>query len=401
MRDRESEGPKRISAEARYDQVDADSHLAAESAPAAFSTTRPYPAVAETAATGPAQSASERAFGGAANPAAARAPAAAATGATLLFSPDGLYVGYITTQGERVERGTCPDKVTYAAVLDRVDARVGNITSTYRLNDPAKDSAPTMLTIHDPHAIEILLDDSGVNQPRGFIEKYRYAYQEGRGRLMDYMQSLELQSRMGLHAIRGDSIAYNAYDFGNLLWGMGMKRLGFSRAATIAGSQANAILNAQRQFGQGPRFQLDDPADQRAIRAGHGSELAATIPESLDRGELHGVESTRTMVFDQGLGIEIEMAASAGARYRTVDVTIPELGANVVVHGRTSYRDGKVVILHHVPWSQLPASGKVSFEAHLRGERTSLGELGYRSSPVRGVVELPQQPNAPATRDHR
>jgi hypothetical protein len=370
MRELESEGPKRAASEARYDEVDADSHVAAEAAPMAFSASGPFPGVADPATQASAHTASERAFGDVAAPAAARQeqPTATATGATLLFSEHGNYVGHLTARGERVD---------------------------HRLNDPAKDREMTRLTVHDAHEIEILLDDSGVNQPRGFLDKYRYAYQEGRGRLMDYVFSLE--PREGLHAIRGDSTAYNGHDFGNLLWGMGMKRLGFSRAATIAGSQANALLNAHTQYG-GPRIQLDDPADQRAIRAGHGSERGANIPESLDRGELHGVESTRTMVFDDGVSVVIEMAASPGARYRTVDVTIPELGANVVVNGQASYRDGKVSILHHIPWSQLPESGKVSFEAHLRGSRASLGELGYRSAPVTGAVELPRQPATPATR---
>jgi hypothetical protein len=390
MREREVEGAKRMGAEARYDQGDADSRVPRESAPAAFLSSGPFPAVAETAAPAPAQTASERAFGPVA-PATARArPAAPGTGATLLFGASSWYVGHITAQGERVEHGAPPDRATHGAMLDRD----GNITTTYRLNDPAKDSALTRLTVHDPQEIELMLDDSGVNQPRGFVERYRYAYAEGRGRLMDYMQSV--QPREGLHVIRGDSVAYNVHDFGNLLWGMGMKRLGFSRAATIASSQANAILNAHKQYGQGPRFQLDDPADQLAIRAGHGSALAASTPQSLDRGELHRVESTKAEVFDDGVMLKIDIAASAGAQYRTIDITLPEAGEKVEVTGQSVYGDGLLRVVKYIPWSQLPAEGKLTFEAHLRGHRELSGDVGYRSTPVHGVIELPQQPDAAA-----
>lgn len=76
-----------------------------------------------------------------------------------------------------------------------------------------------------------------------------------------------------LPTLEGDGVgmAYNDFDFGNFLWGQAGKQLGFSLFTLSNAAQLNHMVNGRSDNPDkvGPLDLRDDPADQRAIEAGH------------------------------------------------------------------------------------------------------------------------------------
>ena len=66
------------------------------------------------------------------------------------------------------------------------------------------------------------------------------------------------------------STAYNAFDFGNFLWGRAGQALGFRLTTLMLGGHANNALNGRREgWDQSNNTLLDSPGDQRAIANGY------------------------------------------------------------------------------------------------------------------------------------
>lgn len=115
--------------------------------------------------------------------------------------------------------------------------------------------------------IEDFLEESGVNN--WFLRKSNllaltYAYNESRGGKMDFVSNTKIQN-MGngllyITTVNGKSMAHDAWNFGNFLWGAAMGRLGISPILTWIGSNYDCLKNAK---------QWDSKDDQRSIRQGY------------------------------------------------------------------------------------------------------------------------------------
>ena len=104
----------------------------------------------------------------------------------------------------------------------------------------------------------------GGARPSNFLRRTAYAIIESQynGR-MDYRQYVQSDF------VAIDGVAYNYEDFGNFLWGGGMRDLGFSAGHSSIGANVYTLLNGRRTYDDGKFLQYDSAADQRAITNGY------------------------------------------------------------------------------------------------------------------------------------
>ncbi len=127
-------------------------------------------------------------------------------------------------------------------------------------------------TDHFENKFENAMEKSGVNDNHGL--GLGYAWREGDGK-MDYAMREKLKQNTLYIA---DGYAYNDFDYGNFMWGQGMKRLGIDYGTAIFGAHVNNFLfgrdQEMTQMDKGPgTYQgwqpLDHPTDQSAIKRGY------------------------------------------------------------------------------------------------------------------------------------
>lgn len=149
---------------------------------------------------------------------------------------------------------------------DRASAKEGNL----------------QFEVVDDSFIEGAMEKSGVNDLGNKAMGWEYLYREssgsnrgGRGGgKMDYFASQALNDNT-IYIVQskfGDAVGYNNSDFGNFLWGLGTRRLGFSVWTAQTGAHGNNAVNGQDQNAWNPNYQhqiLDSNADQQAIRNGY------------------------------------------------------------------------------------------------------------------------------------
>lgn len=177
---------------------------------------------------------------------------------------------------------------------------------SFNFNDPENDAQAirngiiTNVSFVSNGVIDNKMEESGVNDNKSFPAE-SYTLSQSNGKNMDYTQTSGFSKfpieKSTLYAVKGT--AYNSGDFGNFLWGQGMKRLGIPLWETRLGAHVNNIFNGRDQnaespydYGRGtydsPGF-LDSPGDQRAIKAGYNyntgyqSKLLRNILKSIQK----------------------------------------------------------------------------------------------------------------------
>jgi RHS repeat-associated protein len=109
------------------------------------------------------------------------------------------------------------------------------------------------------------------SRPAGNSAHYTLGFgKKGEGKMDYFSQNPDDIASKTLHIItkNGKSAAYNPKDFGNYMWGYGMKLLGFSLSTAQNAAHANNMLSSGRSDG-GERTFFDSYGDQRAIKDGH------------------------------------------------------------------------------------------------------------------------------------
>jgi RHS repeat-associated protein len=109
------------------------------------------------------------------------------------------------------------------------------------------------------------------SRPAGNSAHYTLGFgKKGEGKMDYFSQNPDDIASKTLHIItkNGKSSAYNPKDFGNYMWGYGMKLLGFSLSTAQNAAHTNNMLSSGRSDG-GERTFFDSYGDQRAIKDGH------------------------------------------------------------------------------------------------------------------------------------
>ena len=172
---------------------------------------------------------------------------------------------------------------------------------SFGYNDPYEDHKSV---VQDGYGVEIIsdgtvegmIDKSGVRSSEAQDNPTDYASRESRptgnsshytlgmgkkgGGKMDYYQQNPDNIKSNTLSIivqNGQGTAYNPKDFGNYMWGCGMKILGFSLSQSQMAAHGNNLLSGGRTDG-GERTYLDTYGDQRAIKDGHnrGTNINST-----------------------------------------------------------------------------------------------------------------------------
>ncbi|GAB3023895.1 hypothetical protein GCM10027051_30610 [Niabella terrae] len=90
---------------------------------------------------------------------------------------------------------------------------------------------------------------------------------------LDHFVSSPLIKSDGLHVVKGNGssksgVAYNAFDFGNFLWGQAGKHLGFSVYTLMDAAHLNNAISGRKNNPGKKVGILDSQGDQRAIKQG-------------------------------------------------------------------------------------------------------------------------------------
>ena len=122
----------------------------------------------------------------------------------------------------------------------------------------------------------------GANTARGDESRYSFIYRESRLQhdgsqgMMDFWATSDIMRGDDvLHVARsraGGAVGYNGSDFGNFMWGMAGRRLGFNLMTLRLGAHFNNMMNGAEDNAWNPSYEhriLDAAADQRAIRNGY------------------------------------------------------------------------------------------------------------------------------------
>ncbi|MGD1958295.1 MAG: RHS repeat-associated core domain-containing protein [Fulvivirga sp.] len=126
-----------------------------------------------------------------------------------------------------------------------------------------------------------IMEKSGVNSDAAQDSPWSYIERESRPKgdesilsgkssgKMDYLNYTKYGYLNIVRGPNGDRVAYNDFDYGNFLWGMGGKKLGFSYRTLQGASHLNNAVNSKSDNPGVPYRILDSNADQRAIRNGY------------------------------------------------------------------------------------------------------------------------------------
>ena len=163
---------------------------------------------------------------------------------------------------------------------------------SFGYNDPYEDHKSAAqdgfgVELVSDKAVEGMVDKSGVrgseaqnsptdyasreSRPKGNSSHYTLGLgKKGEGKMDYYQQNPDvIKSNTLLIVVQNShATAYNPHDFGNYMWGFGMKLLGFSLNQAQTAAHGNNFLSGGRGDG-GERSLLDSYGDQRAIKDGH------------------------------------------------------------------------------------------------------------------------------------
>ena len=129
--------------------------------------------------------------------------------------------------------------------------------------------------------IQGYMNESGVNNTENKDNSLSYIERESRpinnrgvltmwkksSGLMDYPRFINRDHWNSLNVV--DGIAYNNSDYGQFLWGMGGRNLGFGYETLRKASHLNNAFNSKSDNPNKPYSITDSPGDQRAIRNGY------------------------------------------------------------------------------------------------------------------------------------
>jgi RHS repeat-associated protein len=136
--------------------------------------------------------------------------------------------------------------------------------------------------------VELISNDAmesaanGANDARGDENRYTFIYRESRlqhkgskGKMDFWATSAIMKGDNVLHVARsiaGDAVGYNGSDFGNFMWGMAGRKIGFNLTTLRLGAHYNNMMNGEEDNKWNKQYEhqiLDAAADQRAIRNGY------------------------------------------------------------------------------------------------------------------------------------
>ncbi|TKK64371.1 hypothetical protein FC093_22655 [Ilyomonas limi] len=199
----------------------------------------------------------------------------------------GMYFQNSKVSSISMNNGITYEKITYSGGI------------SFEFNDIDVDRSTILdesmtLNVITKSDINNAMVESGVTDPKNQSDRWSYAERESRpygtssvmsgksNGKMDYFSSSSLVKLGQLHLVlpgvpNMKAVAYNDYDFGNFLWGRGMKTLGYSLDAAILASQVNNAFNSKSDNPNKKYSILDSPADQRAIKHGYLYEQASKI----------------------------------------------------------------------------------------------------------------------------
>jgi hypothetical protein len=196
-----------------------------------------------------------------------------------------------------------------------LDGRGRVLTASGVLNDPGDFSqGPAVeITVITAESLRKLIDARGLpDESLLGLGNLEYAYRESKytsqqtksGRLDFGLVGTGICQKLCLM----EGVLYNGYDFGNLLWGRGMAKLGFPYVAAKVGSEINAFLWTYDQNGslaerdgktgkgffQRLMWTGDSPADQRAIYDGYTRKNSLfSAPKALAPADATGAVAPR------------------------------------------------------------------------------------------------------------
>lgn len=207
------------------------------------------------------------------------------------FKPDGTYWKTVDDGKERITGVYFKGSVTlstYEKDGTQYELRQYSDPVSFEFNDITLDrdmilSKQLIVKLVDKEFINGRIDGSGVKDPKN---RYSMVYLERESRPigeqsvlsgisegnMDYTTTLRKQHLYVVPSTRGKAVAYNNYDMGNFLWGMGGGKMGFSITILQEAAHFNNAVNSKKD-NQGVKdfkYQiLDTDADQRAIWNGY------------------------------------------------------------------------------------------------------------------------------------
>lgn len=122
--------------------------------------------------------------------------------------------------------------------------------------------------------MESAMEKSGVNNIGNKAIGWAYASEQSAAGKMDYWatQALKADKIYIVQSKFGDAVGYNDSDFGNFMWGQGMRRLGFGEWTPLAAAHVNNARSGEEQNYHNPDYKhqmLDTTADQTAIWNGY------------------------------------------------------------------------------------------------------------------------------------
>lgn len=145
--------------------------------------------------------------------------------------------------------------------------------SYFDFNDPVQDLThpPTNIDLHRGKLIPFYIYDSGIQNSRSTIERYKFAKNEATG-AMDYFKHFTKPTLI-------EGRLYNMKDAGNFSWAVGMRKLGFDYLEVKIGSEINAFFNTREQNDDyhGIILMGDSKKDQTAILKGYYSYISRKV----------------------------------------------------------------------------------------------------------------------------
>ncbi len=200
--------------------------------------------------------------------------------------PDGMEQWEFNQDGEYMGRFDDGKKAITGAVYNYQDGTKGELITSFVFNSIESEDiqyiikADELIKYGCPSGVKIDLNFSekiidiakqGIGDiDKGFygIGKWVYAFFESDDKMDYYVTHLD---KNHLFFLAGNT-AYNPRDAGNLLWGAGMRLLGFDYSSAKLGSEVNNVFFGNRQNSKNssywPNFKGDDKADQNAIKVG-------------------------------------------------------------------------------------------------------------------------------------
>jgi len=215
-------------------------------------------------------------------------------GDSLMLFKNGSYVATVDNGKEEI--------TGYNQLSETDDDGNESFTGGYNFGFNDIDEDKTALKSKEM-TVELISNDAmesaanGANDARGDENRYSFIFRESRlqhdkskGKMDFWATSDIMQGDNVLHVARskaGDAVGYNGSDFGNFMWGMAGRKLGFNLTTLRLGAHYNNVMHGEEDNKWNKKYEhqiLDAAADQRAIRNGYNynrkfQENAVILPK--------------------------------------------------------------------------------------------------------------------------